>query len=510
MTTATASPLRSLSALKKIAHQRRWFQGKRFVYYGATACDSHMLSHFLPVSAVICDDDGDEVRTIIENAWGAKVFSYERKKRVRHGDPEPFEMFFLHDEGDRIMKCIGEWDDDVCFVPFSTTPDLQEFLFHKGRHLRLLQNPVIVQNYFDYKARLAWRAAKLGIPIPPESSLGFLGSLNYEELTQKYGGAFVVQVPLSSAGMGTDIIRSKVDFDNMVAEKQEMLEDRFDRTQVKITRFLPGPPLNCTASICNGEIVLSPPCVQIVGEPALTPVQTQHSGSDFSLRGIPPEIRKQMIDTMIKVGRWMGGNCYRGNFGIDFLTTTDKSGVPDAVFVSEINARLVSESQYMADFEAMRDVVPLSFFHVAEFMNYEIRPEDILRYNEALPEIEGSNLIVCTLEEGIFRCPGTLKAGRYVWRDNAPLWIGPGISLSDTKNSEEFVVTSGVPCEDLVIGHPRYGYLDIPLFNVMSRESVLDPNDWKRLNPKWQSIIHALRNAVALAPCPPRSLKDLP
>lgn len=503
------SPLESLAALRKEAGRLGWFRGKRFVYYGGSGLDSHMLAHFLPVSMVICDDDGDDIREGVEKGWGAKVFSYERYKRVRPGSSDLFDNYFMKDHGEEVLKALSGYNgEDVCFVPFSTTLDLQEFLFTKGRKFHLLQNPVIVQNYFDYKARLAWRAEQLGIPIPPESSLGFFGALNYRELADKYDGAFVVQVPLSAAGHGTDIIRTEDDFRKMIEEKKQMLGAAFAQTQVKITRFLPGPSFNCTASICNGEVALSQPCIQIVGDPAVTTSPTQYSGSDYSLRGIPEELRKQVLEVMVRVGRWMGNNCYRGNFGIDFLTTVGPDNVPDAVYVSEINARLVGESQYLADFESMSGVVPLSFFHVAEFLGLDIPAAEIRRYNESLPEISGSNIIVSNNRKGIFRCPGALKSGRYVMREGKPAWVGPAISLSESKSAEEFVVTSGVPWEDLVLGHPKYGDVNVPVFCLQTRESVMDPGDWRILSPKWRQIVISVRDALGLTPCAPRSLQE--
>ena len=506
----SASPLESLTALNKEAARRAWFRHKRFIYYGGAGLDAHMLSHFLPVSMVICDDDGLDIREGIEQGWGAKIFSYERRKRVRPGSSDAFDNYFLKDHGAEVSEALLATADkgDACFVAFNTTLDLQEFLFHKGRHMHLLQNPVIVQNYFDYKARLAWRAEQLGIPIPPESSLGFFGSIEYRKLADKYDGAFVVQVPLSAAGHGTDIIRTEEDFRLMVEDKKEMLGKAFAQTQVKITRFLSGPSFNCTASICNGEIVLSPPCIQIVGDPAVTTSPTQYAGSDFSLRGIPPDLKAQVLEIMVRVGRWMGNNCYRGNFGVDFLTTVDEHKHPTAVYVSEINARLVGESQYMADFEAMKNIVPLSFFHVAEFLGLDIPAADIRRYNESMPEIEGSNIIVSNNQKGIFRSPGIFKPGRYILKDGKPEWRGPALSMSDSKNTDEFVVTCGVPWEDLVLGHPRYGDVNVPVFCLQTRESVMDPADWRVLNGKWRGIINTVRDALGLTPCPPRSLQE--
>lgn len=502
----TSNPLESLSKLKKTSKSEGWFREVRLVYQGFGPLAAHMFHHFTPIAGIVANFYGEDVQTYIEKGWGTKVFSYEASKRVRHNTVNLFTEYFYKDHGAEIARAFDKLNGTVCFVPFNTTPALHDFLFKHGRHYRLFQNPVIVQNYFDYKARLAWRAAEIGIPIPPESQVRLFGEISYTELADHYEDGFVIQIPLSTAGSGTDFVHSREDFDAILERRKKELGASFHRTQVKITPFLGGPSLNCTACVVNGEVALSQPDIQIVGDPALVSTAGQYIGSDFSQHSIPLQIRKQMFDTMRKTGRWMGANGYRGNFGVDFLTTTDKKGGVNAIYVSEINARLVGESQYMADFQAMKNIVPLSFFHLAEFLELEINPEWVRQYNQSLPEIEGSALLIYNPKKGTFRAPGKLRSGIFRMVDGKLTRLRDGYLLSETKNRDEFVITNGTPWKDLVIGHPRYGDHEVFLCYIMTRESIVDPDNWRRVNEKWHRIVGIVQDAIALEPCPYRSL----
>lgn len=500
------NPLESLSKLKKISHAAGWFRDVRLVYQGFGPLAAHMFHHFMPISAIVANFYGEDVQTYIEKGWGTPVFSYEANKRVRHNTVSLFTDYFYKDHGEEIAKKLDKLSGTVCFAPFNTTPSLHDFLFKHGRHYKLFQNPVIVQNYFDYKARLAWRAKEIGIPIPPESQIKLFGEISYKDMQNLYEGSFVLQIPLSTAGSGTDFVHSREDFEAIVERRRKELGTAFHRTQIKITPFLAGPSLNCTACVINGEVALSPPDIQIVGDPAMVSTAGQYIGSDFSQHAIPGRIRKQIMDVMKKTGRWMGGNGYRGNFGIDFLTTTDKKGGVDAIYVSEINARLVGESQYMADFQSMKNIVPLSFFHLAEFMELDIKPAWVRKYNEGLTDVEGSALLIYNRKKGTFRAPGTLRSGIYRMESGRLMRLRDGYLLSETKNSDEFVVTNGTPWKDLVIGHPRYGDHEVFLCYIMTQESIVDPKNWRRVNDKWRRIADVVRDAIALVPCPYRSL----
>ncbi|MDI6756718.1 MAG: hypothetical protein QME32_01705 [Endomicrobiia bacterium] len=503
----TKNFIESLRRLKKSAPSGGWFKGIRIIYQGFGAMSADMFRHFADVTAVVSFYYGEDVSTHVEKRWGTKVFSYEKKKKVRHNSVGIFNDYFYSDHGNEILRFFSRLDGKIAFVPFATTKALQDFLFEKGRGMHLFQNPVIVQNYFDYKARLAWRAAEIGIPMPPDSMISFFGKLDYKELSGRYGG-FVIQIPISQAGGGTDFIHTRDDFKKIIEMRKNLLGGAFDKTPVKITRYLAGPSLNCTGCVVEGSVVLSQPDIQIVGDPTITSNPAQYIGSDFSLNAFSPEHKRQMLDITERIGLWMGRNGYRGNFGVDFLSTLDGAGNLDEIYVSEVNARLVGESQYLADFQGMKDQVPLTFFHLAEFAGIDVDPRFVKSYNENMPRLEGSAIMVFSEGKGIFRAAENLKSGVYKIVGGKLTRLRDGLTLSDTKSREEFVVTNGVPWKGLTIGHPKYGDEDVCLCYLMTRESIVDPKNWKRINEKWKDAINLVREAMKLVPAPKHSIGD--
>ncbi|MDD5556179.1 MAG: hypothetical protein PHN82_02900 [bacterium] len=499
--------LRSLSHLKEAIADRGWFDGVRLVYQGFGPLAAHMFTHFLPVTHIVAEYDGEEVGRHIERGWGATVFSAERMTGVRHNESDLFNRYFYRNHGDEVADALDRLEGRVCLVPFATTPGVEEFLFGRGSRYHLLQNASIIQNHFDYKARLAWSAAEIGIPIPPDSAVTLFGALDYDRLAGEYGTGFVIQVPLSQAGGGTHFIFSRDDFERVTAANRAAIGGLFDRTQVKITPFLSGPSLNCSGCVVNGAVALSPPDIQIVGDPYFVKTPGQYIGSDFALRAIEPAHRSFLLDVTRRIGAWMGGRGYRGNFGVDFLSVADARGRIREIYVSEVNARLVGESQYMADWQAMADVVPLTFFHLAEWLSIdEVTPAEIEAYNESLPDLDGSALLLYNGRKGTFRAEGGLTAGIYRFRDGAIERVRDGYLLSQTEGDDEFVITNGVPREEIVLGHPRYGDEGVFLCYLHTRESIVEPDNWRVVNGKWRAIADAVREALRLTPCPPRLL----
>ncbi|MCX6348849.1 MAG: hypothetical protein NTV79_05030, partial [Candidatus Aureabacteria bacterium] len=326
-------------------------------------------------------------------------------------------------------------------------------------------------------------------------------------LADRYPDGFVLQTPLSQAGGGTLFVFSGDDFARVIEDNRKSLVEAFDRTEVKLTPFLAGPSLNCTGCVVNGAVAVSQPDIQIVGDPYFVQTPGQYIGSDFARNDISPEHRRLIFDVMKKVGGWIGRQGFRGNFGIDFLTTVNQDNRVKDVYVSEVNARLVGELQYMADWQTMEDCVPLTFFHLAEWLNIdEITPKDIEAYNRSLPPLKGSALLLYTREKGTLAAKGGVTTGIYRYRDGKLERLRDGYLLSETRNDEEFVITNGLPRKGTVVGHPLYGDFGVFLCYIIARESIVDPTNWRRVSLKWREIADKVYQAVGLVPCPPRSL----
>ncbi|MCX6357922.1 MAG: hypothetical protein NT045_08645 [Candidatus Aureabacteria bacterium] len=500
-------PLDNLTTLKKLIAARGWFRDTRLVYQGLGPLGAHMFAHFLPVSAIVAEYYGQEVQRYIEGEWGTTVFSYEKLTGVRHNESGIFNRYFYHDHGREIAAALDGLKGDVCIVPFQVTPGLEEFLFTHGSRHHLLQNSTIVQNFFDYKARLAWSAREIGIPIPPDSRVMLFGALDYAQLADDYEGGFVVQIPLSQAGGGTHFVFTREDFERVVAENRAALGAYFDKTQVKITPFLAGPSLNCTGCVVNGAVALSQPDIQVVGDPYFVKTPGQYIGSDFARNGFDAGARSEILDITRRIGAWMGARGYRGNFGVDFLSTVGSGNRVREIYVSEVNARLVGESQYLADWQSMKDSVPLTFFHLAEWLNIdEITPRDIEAYNAELPDLEGSALLLYTREKGTFTARGGITSGIYRCEGGTLTRLRDGYLLSQTRGSDEFVITNGVPWDGLTLGHPRYGDYNVFLCYLITRESIVERDNWRQVNRRWREIADCVYAALGLTPCPPRLL----
>ncbi len=500
-------PLSSLKALKKTIAARKWFRNARLVYHGLGPIGADMFRHFMPVRTIIALYYGDEVARHIEPEWGARVFSHEKENRVRMTDGSDFYLNYLRDRGGEIAAHVESLGGKPCLAPFAPSAPIHEFIYNYAPHWRLLTHAKIMQDFFEFKARLAQEAGKIGIPMPPESIVLPFSKLDYRKLSDRFDGGFVIQTPLSQAGRGTEFVFSEEDYARVIGEKRRLMGHSFAVTSAKITPFLDGPCPNCTGCVVNGTVAVSQPDIQVCGDPYFVQLPGQYIGSDYTVDAFSPGQVRLMHDVVRRIGRWLGENGYRGNFGVDFLSTVDRDNRVKDICVSEVNARMVGESQYLADFQAREDCVPLTFFHLAEWFDIrEITRREIEEYNRALPPIRGSALTLYTRGKGTFTPKGGVTSGVYRVEGGRLARQRDGCLLSQVRSDEEFVLSVGVPWKGLVIGHPARGDRNVSLCYILTRDSIVDPRNYRVVSEKWRGIADLVTQSIGLSPCPPRRL----
>lgn len=68
------------------------------------------------------------------------------------------------------------------------------------------------------------------------------------------------------------------------------------------------------------------------------------------------------------------------------------------------------------------------------------------------------------------------------------------------------MITNGIPWDGLVLGHPRYGDRNVFLCYLLTRESIVQPGNWRLVNERWRRRADLVYKALGLTPCPPRLL----
>ncbi|MFB6357172.1 MAG: hypothetical protein ABEJ65_11735, partial [bacterium] len=417
-----------------------WHDGRTYVWIGLRGSDVAQFFPFLPFDAIVCRQDGEDIQEYISDHTGVPVISAERMGLPRDSRHSPFHDRFCHEQAEAILDYLS--NDRVLFIPYQSGRGLHRLLFDygNGRDFRLCNNTRMMHTYFDYKLRLVHHAESTGIPIPPRSSVQSLSSLDYNTLRDRFGGPFVVQSPLASAGRGTVFIDDRSDFQSMIDRKKQQLDHQFDSAEVKITPYLDGPSLNCNGVVTDGKVILSQPNYQIVGPPSLTTSRSQYCGSDFTV-SLEESIRKDMLDATRRIGEWLGREGYRGWFGADFLSTTNDNGRFEDVFVSELNPRFCGESHYLGGFQLEAGSIPLSLFHMVPYIE---APMPFEAPDPPFPDLHGGCFIIHSRHEGSAIVNGRLRGGVYRYDKGELSFQRPGLHVKDCEREDEFVITGDI------------------------------------------------------------------
>lgn len=466
--------IESLSKLSKITKQLKVIRDGYFIWNGKRALDAHQFLTFMPVQMIACADYGDDVRHL--ERGGINIFSLEKYEGQRREWHHITEEIFQGEFGKQLKDNIRNLNREVNLICYHSSKYVEDFV-DSNPSVNLLSVRIDLKESLDDKTVLPEALPKIGIkPITGEVSK--MKQLTFEKLARKYGLPFVLQIPIGTAGSGTAFISRQAEFDSWYG--------KHENSKVKITRFVQGASVAINGVVYKDMVVYSQPNIQIVGQPECVTLNTNYCGSDFTItKTFKDSTFSKIYDYTGKIGRWLAAKGFKGMFGLDFIVTYDT----EDVYVCEVNTRFTGENQFIADFQAIRNQVPLSFFHIASFLDINIPDEEIDKYNAALSPLVGSCITLHNREGVKVKVRGEMKPGIYTFEDGKLNYNRFGISLSDCRRDDEICITNAVPDKGMLID------IDASILRIQTFKSVLN-EDKKTYNPWIKNIINSVYEKI--------------
>ena len=264
---------------------------------------------------------------------------------------------------------------------------------------------------------------------------------SFESLFKELEGSFVVQRADKEVGgnEGTFFIHAKVDFEECISALS--VDEGFEN--VIVTPYIDGYSTSMLGCVLEQGTLSGPLQLQLIDvQQSLHGVKGNgiFFGNDLGFHPWGEQIEKQAEEVVEKVGDYMRAQGYRGIFGIDFLYDKKRN----VIFPNECNPRAPGSAMLYSLALLKAGLPPLDFFHIMAQLGIK-SSFDFKKTNAAL-KIHASYSHIAFSPRGITSMELPLKAGIYAYDNNVSLsYRGPGISLADLKNEQEFLLIDTVP-----------------------------------------------------------------
>lgn len=431
--------------LKKITNGRlRGWMGQR-------ASDCIGLSKIFPVDFILSCDYGIDIAEWTRNKF---LLSIEKHNRIRKN-------WSNNHLAEAFNTEIGKY-----FENFRKNRKLDIACYRSVSYLekslqadadRLIAAPLTLKNYFDNKLRLYRNLPRLGLNVIP-GEITSLAQVSYARISRKYGLPFVVQLPVGSSGNNTFFIFNEQEFG--------LILPRLEKSEFKVSRYLPSYSLNINVVIYKKRMLLSSPSIQIVGVKECTNRPAIFCGNDFThTKFVPPNVIQRAYDATQRLADWMQTRGYRGVFGLDLLVADDE------IYPIEINPRWQNSTDVLTISQLRQNQVPLISFHLLEFLtgpsddSLDAADEDALFRPQ-----EGAQIILHNLERKSVVNAQTIQPGIYKLIAGDLVFQRYGNSLFDCHEADDFIITCAVPYPQQKIESGA------PLCKIQSFRSMLQPN----------------------------------
>lgn len=184
--------------------------------------------------------------------------------------------------------------------------------------------PALLARRIENKSYFSRAAGAAGLPLPPTRT-GTAGP-RLLEAARELSPPFVFQLAHGFSGEHTYPARS----DSELA----VLVGRFQGRSCRVSERVLGTPVTVTGVVSPGRLLVGTACVQLTGQPSLTPHPLGSCGNDF---GRPVPAPEAVGEVALRTADWLRRQGHLGIFGLD-LVVTDAG----AVHCIEVNPRLVA------------------------------------------------------------------------------------------------------------------------------------------------------------------------
>ncbi len=267
-------------------------------------------------------------------------------------------------------------------------------------------------------------------------------SETFESLLKENQGAFVLQRADKEVGgnEGTFYIRTPENFANAI----EALERDDSFAFMLITPFIEGYSASMLGCVLPEGTLSGPLQLQLIDVPeSLHGVKGDGMffGNDLGFAPWGEHIEKQAQEITESIGAFLRDQGYKGIFGIDFLYDIAR----DAIYPNECNPRFTGSLALYSLMLLEEHVPPLEFFHLIAHLDIPA-DFDFEKINAALKVRKQCSHIAFS-PKGIPSMQLPFLAGVYSFDSTGPSlsYKGPGTSLADLKDSNDFLLIDTVP-----------------------------------------------------------------
>lgn len=290
-----------------------------------------------------------------------------------------------------------------------------------------------------------------------------------QTLFDELGDRIVIQLPNEGGGKGTFFFtkdqRSQVV--ETIKNRLGIIKKESGDIDIMVNRFVEGPSVSITGCITRDNgILTSYAQYQLIdiseAIQGKKDGQGVFCGHDWVLSNeIPMEIHEKASRLAEKIGGALKEEGALGIFGLDLIW--DKAS--NDLVPLEINPRLLGTFPCAVEVQLAKGEVPLVAFHILDFLDiaYKIEDPNIYKRDLARP---GAHIIIFNPYPYAVTCGRELKGGVYKLSGDQMEFVRPGFELEDIDGDGEFVLTDGVPVQEIVYGANR------KIVKIITRQSI--------------------------------------